>query len=413
MSDYYDDKETRSSEERLASLTKDILAQLHHAKTKAPAYRKLFAEVEINDLSSLDDLESLPVTRKSALIECQKENPPFGGFTAFGDGELAYTFISPGPIFDPQTHRRDYWRFARSLHAVGMRKGDLVHNTFSYHMTPAGAMFSSGCHAIGATVIPGGIGQTEQQVETIAALKPSGYSGTPSFLKILLEKADDIGADCSSIVRALVSGEAFPPAIRQGLNDRGIHALQAYATADLGMIAYESSADSGLIVDEDVFVEIVKPGTGERLPFGEVGEVVVTTLNPDYPLIRFATGDMSTMMEGASSCGRTNSRIKGWMGRADQTAKVRGMFVRPEQVAELLKRYPDMHRARLVIDWIDQADSMTMHCEVDSPEPGMADAVGESIRDLFKVRGAVELVEKDALPKDGIVIEDIRKYDQG
>ncbi|MBX2867166.1 MAG: AMP-binding protein [Acidiferrobacterales bacterium] len=411
MSEYYDQKEIRSADERSASLTREILAQLQHAKTNAPAYQKLLENIELGDLSSLDDLEDLPVTRKSALIKLQQEAPPFGGFTAFKEGELAYTFISPGPIFDPQTHRRDYWRFARSLHAVGMRKGDLVHNTFSYHMTPAGAMFSSGCHAIGATVIPGGVGQTEQQVETIAALKPSGYSGTPSFLKILLEKADEMEADCSSIVRALVSGEAFPPAIRQGLNDRGIHALQAYATADLGMIAYESSADSGLILDEDVFVEIVKPGTGERLPIGEVGEVVVTTLNPDYPLIRFATGDMSAIMAGTSPCGRTNTRIKGWMGRADQTAKVRGMFVRPEQVAELLKRYPQIIRARLVIDWIDQTDKMTMHCEVESQDENLSDAIGVSIRDLFKVRGAVELVEKGSLPKDGVVIEDIRKYD--
>ena len=411
MSEYYDLREVRTPDQRHGELTAGILAQLVHARKNAPAYASMFADIELNAVTSLEDMSSLPVTRKSDLVELQKNTPPFGGFTAFEEGELAHIFVSPGPIFDPETHRHDYWRFGRALHAVGMRKGDLVHNTFSYHLTPAGSMFSSGCRAIGATVIPGGIGQTEQQLDTISRLRPSGYSGTPSFLKILLEKADETGHDVSSIKRALVSGEAFPPPIRQGLSDRGIHALQAYATADLGLIAYESSADSGLIVDEDIYLEIVRPGTGERLPHGEVGEVVVTTLNPDYPLIRFATGDMSAFMEGESPCGRTNARIKGWMGRADQTVKVRGMFIRPELIAEVESRHQELERVRLVVDWVNQADTMTLKCETRSTDEGLADAVGQSIRDICKVRGEIELVEVGTLPRDGIVIDDIRKYE--
>jgi len=411
MTEFYDSRETRSSDERQASLTRDVIAQLEHAKLNAPAYGKVLEHISLQEMTSLDDLELLPITRKSDLVELQKLDPPFGGFTAFREGDLAYTFVSPGPIFEPQTHRPDYWRLARALFAAGIRKGDTVHNSFSYHMTPAGAMLTSGCHALGASVIPGGIGQTEQQVGSIATLRPTGYAGTPSFLKILLEKADEIGEDCTSIKNALVSGEAFPPSIRQSLAERGVRAIQSYATADLGMVAFESSAESGLIIDEDVFVEIVKPGTGERLPFGEVGEVIVTSLNPDYPLIRFATGDMSAMMEGMSSCGRTNLRIKGWMGRADQTAKVKGMFVRPEQMAQLVKRHPEIERARLVIDWQNETDVMTLRYESNSNSESLPNAIEESIRDLFKVRGVVELVDTDSLPKDGIVIEDIRKYD--
>jgi len=411
MAEFYDERESRSTDERLDSLTKEVIEQLKHAKSNAPAYEKMLENVDLMALTSLDDLEALPVTRKSALVELQKLDPPFGGFTAFNKGELAYTFISPGPIFEPQTHRADYWRLGRALFAAGIRRGDTVHNAFSYHMTPAGAMLTTGCHALGASVIPGGVGQTEQQVESIAALKPNGYAGTPSFLKILLEKADEIGADCSSIKNALVSGEAFPLSIRQNLSNRGVNTLQCYATADLGMVAYESSAESGLILDEDVFVEIVTPGTGERLPFGEVGEVLVTSLNPDYPLIRFSTGDMSAMMEGLSACGRTNLRIKGWMGRADQTAKVKGMFVRPEQMAQLVKRHPEIDRARLVIDWQNEVDLMTLRYESSSDSVGLSTAIEESIRDLFKVRAGAELVGANSLPKDGVLIEDIRKYD--
>ncbi len=410
MTEFYDARETRSLDERQASLTSAVIAQLNHAKANAPAYGKILENTNLAELTSLEDLEALPVTRKSALVELQKLAPPFGGFTAFEKSELAYTFVSPGPIYEPQTHRPDYWRLGRALFAAGIREGDTVHNSFSFHLTPAGAMLTSGCHALGASVIPGGVGQTEQQVASITALKPSGYAGTPSFLKILFEKADEMNADFSSIKNALVSGEAFPPSVRQSLSDRGVNAVQSYATADLGVIAYESSAESGLILDEDVFVEIVKPGTGERLPFGEVGEVLVTTLNPDYPLIRFATGDMSAMMEGISPCGRTNARIKGWMGRADQTAKVKGMFVRPEQMAQLVTRHPEIERARLVIDWQNETDMMTLRYESDSGSEALSNAIEESIRELFKVRGGVELVDANSLPKDGVVIEDIRKY---
>ncbi len=411
MADFYDQRECRTPPQREQELCKQVLAQLIHAKNNTPAYADILRDIDLDALKTLDDIESLPITRKSALLSLQQENPPFGGFVSVPVSELDYVFVSPGPIFEPQSRRPDYWRFARSLYAAGVRVGDLIHNTFSYHLTPAGAMCSSGCQALGATAIPGGVGQTEQQLEAIARLRPNGYCGTPSFLKILLEKADDTGADISCINKALVSGEAFPNSIRQDLTERGIHALQCYATADLGLIAYESSADSALIVDEDIYLEIVRPGTGERVADGEVGEVVVTTLNPDYPLIRFATGDMSAILSGASSCGRTNRRIKGWMGRADQTAKVRGMFIHPEQVDRIVKKHAEIYRARLVVDWVDQSDKMTLLCESESIDKNLCGSIEESIRDQCKVRGEVRLVEKDSLPNDGIVIEDIRKYD--
>ena len=411
MTEYYDVRETRSEEQRTQELTTGVIAQLVHAKSRAPAYSNLFADINVEDFRSLDDLVDLPITRKSALLELQADSPPFGGFAACAGDELKYIFSSPGPIYEPQTHRTDYWRFARFLYASGVRKGDLVVNTFSYHMTPAGAMFDSACHALGASVFPGGVGQTEQQIDAITALKPSGYSGTPSFLKILLDKAEELGTDISSIDKALVSGEAFPQAIRDQFADSGIQALQCYGTADLGLIAYESQADSGLIIDEDVFIEIVRPGTGDRVPDGEVGEVVITTLNPDYPLIRFATGDMSAILEGQSPCGRTNKRIKGWMGRADQTAKVKGMFIHPEQIQKIVNKHPEIHRARLVVEWIDQKDKMTLRCETSHSDEAFVQQVSQSVRDFCKVGGAVELLGKGSLPNDGIVIEDIRQYD--
>ena len=411
ITEYFDARETRSEDQRAQELTAGVLAQLVHAKSNAPAYSSLFTDIRVEDFQSLDELINVPITRKSALLELQAESPPFGGFAAHGENELKYIFSSPGPIYEPQTNRPDYWRFARFLYAAGVRKGDLVVNTFSYHMTPAGAMFDSACHALGASVFPGGVGQTEQQLDAITALKPSGYSGTPSFLKILLDKAEELGTDISSIDKALVSGEAFPQAIRDQFADRGIQALQCYGTADLGLIAYESQADSGLIIDEDIFIEIVRPGTGDRVPDGEVGEVVVTTLNPDYPLIRFATGDMSAVLEGQSPCGRTNKRIKGWMGRADQTAKVKGMFIHPEQIQKIVNKYPEIQRARLVVEWVDQKDKMTLRCESNRSDDALAQQVNQSIRDICKVGGSVELLENGSLPNDGIVIEDIRKYD--
>ena len=411
VTEYYDARETRSEAQRTQEMTSGVLAQLVHAKSNAPAYSNLFTDIDVDAFQSLDDLINLPITRKSALLEYQAESPPFGGFAAHTENELKYIFSSPGPIYEPQTNRPNYWRFARFLYAAGVREGDLVVNTFSYHMTPAGAMFDSACHALGAAVFPGGVGQTEQQLDAIAALRPSGYSGTPSFLKILFDKAEELGKDIGSINKAMVSGEAFPQAIRNQFMDKGIHAVQCYGTADLGLIAYESQADSGLIIDEDIFIEIVRPGTGDRVPDGEVGEVVVTTLNPDYPLIRFATGDMSAILEGQSPCGRTNKRIKGWMGRADQTAKVKGMFIHPEQIQKIINRHPEIHRARLVVEWIDQKDKMTLRCETNHSDEAFVQQVSQSVRDFCKVGGAVEMVEQGSLPNDGIVIDDIRQYD--
>ena len=411
MSDYYDQRECRSQDERREVLTAEIIAQLKHAKANTSVYAERFKEFDLEQINSLEALQKLPVTRKSELIALQKQTPPFGGFTAIDQYSLDHIFISPGPIYEPQTSRPNYWRFARALHAAGFRSGDIIHNSFSYHMTPAGMMFNNGGHAIGATVIPGGVGQTEQQLDAINRLKPTGYAGTPSFLKILFEKAAELNVEISSIKKALVSGEAFPPVIRQGLKERGVEAVQCFATADLGMIAYESNADSGLIIDEDIFIEIVRPGTGETVPTGEVGEIVVTTLNPDYPLIRFATGDMSAFMEGESACGRTNLRIKGWMGRADQTAKVKGMFIHPEQIADIVKKHNAVSKARLVIEWINQADHMTLHCESTDQTEEFTNKIGQSIRDLCKVGGDVNIVDPGSLANDGIVIEDSRKYD--
>ncbi len=411
MTKYYDQRETRPSDERAASLTADVLAHIVHAKTHSPAYAEILGDVDIGDLATLEDIAALPLTRKSELIERQGQAPPFGGLAALTGEPLTQIFASPGPIFEPQTARADYWRMARALFAAGIRKGSLVHNGFSYHLTPAGSMLETGCHALGAAVVPGGVGNTEQQLESIGLLKPDSYCGTPSFLGILLDRADEAGLDVSSIDKALVSGEAYLPNLRQKFADRGITGLQCYATADLGLIAYESSAESGMIVDEDVYLEIVRPGTGEPLPDGEVGEVVVTALNPDYPLIRFATGDLSVILSGTSPCGRTNRRIKGWMGRADQTVKVRGMFVHPSQVNGVARRHSGILRARLVVERLDQADAMTLYCECEHRVDGLADAIAESIRELCKVRGGVELVEPGTLPNDGIVIEDKRSFD--
>lgn len=411
MTDHYDAHETRDPAERRAALITAVGAQVGHAIAHAPAYADLLAGVDANQITSAEDIAALPVTRKSELAHRQASAPPFGGLTAVAEGQLKYLFASPGPIYEPATRRENYWRFARALFAAGFRAGDVAHNAFSYHLTPAGAMGDSGCHALGCAVIPAGIGQTEQQVKTIEALKPNAYIGTPSFLKILMEKADELGADASSIRKALVSGEALPRSMRDALSARGINALQAYATADLGLIAYESIADDGLIIDEQVYLEIVTPGSGQPVADGEVGEVVVTTLNPDYPLIRFATGDLSAIMDGVSECGRTNRRIKGWMGRADQTAKVRGMFIHPEQIHAVLKRHREVAKARLVIEWVDERDRMTLHCETRSLDASLATALAASIRDLCKVRGEVERAAPGSLPNDGIIIDDIRKYE--
>ena len=435
MTAFYDQLETRDPAARAAAVVAAVAAQARHAQTHAPGYAQSLAGIDARDITSAAAIAQLPVTRKSELAELQRASPPFGGLAATGPGDatgdngagagdanrnaaqLKYLFASPGPIYEPATARRDYWRFARALFAAGFRAGDVAHNAFSYHLTPAGAMGDSGCHALGCAVIPAGTGQTELQVQTIADLRPDGYLGTPSFLKIILEKAAERAADVSSINKALVSGEALPPATRGDFAARGIAALQAYATADLGLVAYESVADAGLIVDEGVYLEIVRPGGGAPVADGEVGEVVVTPLNPDYPLLRFATGDLSAFMPGPSACGRTNRRIKGWLGRADQTAKVRGMFVHPSQIEQVLQRHPAIARARLVIDWHQERDRMILRCETvagaggANPDPSLPAAIAATIREICKLRAEVELLAPDELPKDGTVIEDARRYE--
>ncbi|WP_029133999.1 phenylacetate--CoA ligase family protein [Sedimenticola selenatireducens] len=411
MTNYYDELETQDPRTRQQSLIKAVAAQVAHAKAEAPAYGRILADIDPADITSTEAIARLPLTRKSALIELQQSSRPFGGMAAVKSPQLAYVFASPGPIYEPGSKRQDFWRFARALFAAGFRTEELIHNCFSYHFVPAGAMLDSGAHALGCSVIPAGVGQTELQVQTIVDLRPDGYVGTPSFLKIILEKADETGADVSSLKKALVSGEALPPPLRDGFKKRGIQVLQCYATADLGVIAYETAAMEGLVIDEGVYVEIVRPGTGEPVADGEVGEVVVTSLNPDYPLIRFATGDLSAIMPGISPCGRTNRRIKGWMGRADQTAKVRGMFIHPEQVARVIKRHPEIHKARLVVEWINESDQITLQYEAETASPELDKAIAESIRDICKVRGETDRLPRDSLPNDGKVIDDIRKYD--
>ncbi|MCA3131783.1 MAG: AMP-binding protein [Rhodocyclaceae bacterium] len=410
---YLDDLETRSPEVRERALFKALPDQVANARKNAPYFARLLADVAPHTIHSRAALAKLPVTRKSDLIALQKAEPPFGGMLAVKLSQLGRVFASPGPIYDPQADVKDYWGFARALYAAGFRQGDLVHNTFSYHFTPAGFMVDSGAQALGCPVFPAGIGQTELQVQTIADLKPAGYAGTPSFLKILLEKADELKADISSLKKALVSGEAFLPPVRALLAERGIDGYQCYGTADLGLVAYETPAREGMVVDEGVILEIVRPGTNDPLAEGEVGEVVVTTFTPDYPLIRFGTGDLSALLPGTSPCGRTNLRIKGWMGRADQTTKVKGMFVHPSQVAQVAKRHPEILRARLSVTHdAERNDVMTLACELDgAPSEGFAAAVANTLREVTKLRGDVAFKLPAALPNDGKVIEDLRKYD--
>ena len=408
MNVFFDTLEIRPPEQREGELFAALPAQIAHAKGNAPYFTALLAAVSPRDIASRKALANLPITRKSDLVELQKKHAPFGGLNAIAPGRLARLFVSPGPIYDAEGTGNDFWRTARAMFAAGFRVGDIVHNTFSYHLTPAGSMFETGAHALGCAVIPAGTGQTEMQVATISALKPNAYAGTPSFLKMLFEKADEIGGDISSIRKAIVSGEAFLGPAREFIKARGVDAYQAYGSADLGMIAYESVAREGLILDEKIIVEIVRPGTGEPVVDGEVGEVVVTTFNRDYPLIRFATGDLSAVLAGASPCGRTNIRIKGWMGRADQTTKVRGMFVHPHQIAEIVKRHPAIHKARLTVSHVDSADAMVLSCETTKALD--IEAVRNSIRDVTKLRGEVKLVANGALANDGKVIEDCRSY---
>ena len=408
--DYYDTLETRDPEAREADLFAALRDHLR-AAMRAPAIARLLDAVGPDAVTDRGALADLPVIRKSELMALQADAPPFGGLIPGAVEDYANVFASPGPIFEPMPRRPDPFRMARALFAAGVRKGDLVHNTFSYHFTPAGAMLEGGARAIGCTVFPAGIGQTELQVQAISRLRPNTYIGTPSFLNILLDKAAELGEDVSSIEKGLVSGEALPPSLRAAIGERGVSVLQCYATADVGLIAYESPALEGMILDEGAIVEIVRPGTGDPVAEGEVGEVVVTPLNPDYPLVRFATGDLSAVMPGASPCGRTNARIRGWMGRADQTTKVRGMFVHPSLVADAVRRHPEIVRARLVVTSVDNQDVMTLRCESESRDPAITDSIAATVRDVCKLRGNIEIVSPGSLANDGKVIEDARTYE--
>ncbi len=413
MSSHFDALETRDPAQRDAALLAALPIQVAHAKANAPAFAKSLQFVDAASVNSRAALAKLPVIRKHELLEQQKAqraNNIFGGFSAIVYGKaMPRIFASPGTIYEPEGARGDYWRMARAMFAAGFRENELIHNCFSYHFTPAGSMMETGAHALGCTVFAGGIGQTEQQVQAMAELKPAGYIGTPSFLKIIVEKAADLGVTLPSVRKALVSGEAFPPSLRDWLAERGIAGYQCYATADLGLIAYETSAREGLVLDEGVIVEIVRPGTGDPVPEGEVGELVVTSLNPDYPLIRFGTGDLSAVLPGTCPTGRTNHRIKGWMGRADQTTKVRGMFVHPGQVAEVTKRFPAIKRARLVVSGEMANDQLTLKVET-LEAVGLAEKISEAVRDVTKLRADIALVEVGSLPNDGKVIEDARSY---
>ncbi|MFI8616933.1 phenylacetate--CoA ligase family protein [Acidovorax sp. NPDC077693] len=414
MTTFFDAQETRSTAEREAALLAALPRQVGHAQQNSAAFADILAGVDAAGVTSRAALARLPVTRKYELLErqqAQRASNVFGGFSALGFGAgMPRVFASPGTIYEPEGTRPNYWRMARAIYAAGFRRGELIHNSFSYHFVPAGSMMETGAHALGCTVFAGGTGQTEQQVQAMAELRPAGYIGTPSFLKIIVEKAAELGVPLPTVTKALVSGEAFPPSLRDWFAERGIAGYQCYATADLGLIAYETSAREGLVLDEDVIVEIVRPGTGDPVPEGEVGELVVTTLNPDYPLIRFGTGDLSAVLPGTCPTGRTNTRIKGWMGRADQTTKVRGMFVHPGQIATIARRFPQVLRARLVVSGEMANDQMVLQVETTETAEGLARQLGDAIREVTKLRGDVQMVAPGTLPNDGKVIEDARSY---
>jgi phenylacetate-CoA ligase len=411
---HYDKLETRSPKARERALFAALPRHIAHAQ-KAPGWARMLKGVKPAQVKSRAALAQLPVTRKSDLAAIQSALPPLGGLNATPLDRLAKLFASPGGIYEPEGRGRDWWRIARGLFAGGFRAGDRVLNTFSYHFTPAGSMVESGALALGCAVVPGGVGQTEMQVASIRALGITAYVGTPSFLKLICEKADELKLDVSSLRRAQVGAEYLPPALRKAMQERGIAVTQMYASADLGLIAYESLGrdgmpTEGMILEEALILEIVRPGTGDPVSEGEVGEVVITSFNKDYPLIRFATGDLSAVLPGRSACGRTNLRIKGWMGRADQSTKVRAMFVTPKQVDEIVKRHGEILRARLVVSGEPGADQMTLQCEVSEPSSALEDGIVSTIRDVTKLRGEVELVGPGSLPNDGKVIEDTRKY---
>jgi phenylacetate-CoA ligase len=406
MSDHFDSLETRDAATREQHLFARLPAQVARAMT-APGWGKHLAGVDPSAVTSRAALAKLPVLRKSALIGLQKDNPPFGGFNVTPPGRAKRLFMSPGPIFEPEGQTGDY-NAARALFAAGIRAGDVVHNCFSYHLTPGAFILEAGAHALGCAVIPGGVGNTEAQLDAIAQLKPAAYVGTPDFLKILLDAAGTVGKDASSIKRGLVSGAALPPSLRKELAERGVAVKQCYAVAEVGVISYESDALEGMIVNEDIILEIVRPGTGDPVADGEVGEVVATSFNLDYPMIRLATGDLSAVLAGASPCGRTNTRIKGWMGRADQTTKVKGMFVRPEQIAEVVRRHPELVRVRLIVTREGEQDAMTLSAECATRSDGFEQTIGETLQAVTKLKGAVKLVAPGSLPNDGKVIADER-----
>jgi len=407
MAEHFDALETRDP----AAREKDLFARLPdaiaYAKT-APGWAKHLAGVDPRTVTSRAALAQLPLLRKSALVALQKETPPFGGFNATAPGKAKRLFMSPGPIFEPEGHAEDPGNGARALFAAGLRPGDVVHNCFSYHLTPGAFILEAAAHALGCAVVPGGVGNTEAQLEAIMQFRPAAYVGTPDFLKILLDAADKASKDASSIKRGLVSGAALPASLRKELSERGVAVKQCYAVAETGVVSYESDALEGMILNEDMILEIVRPGTGDPIAEGEVGEVVVTTFNRDYPMVRLATGDLSAVLAGRSPCGRTNTRIKGWMGRADQTAKVKGMFVRPEQVAEVAKRHPELARVRLVVSRENEQDAMTLNAECATPSDGFARTIAETLQAVTKLKGAVKLVAPGALPNDGKVIADER-----
>lgn len=410
MTDFFDDLETRSSDEREADLFSKLPDYIAYAMGNAPSWGALLNGVDASSITSREALGTLPVLRKPELMEKQKENPPFGGFTTVGADAFDRVFMSPGPVWEPQPDGEDAWNAARSYYAAGFRKGDVVHNTLAYHMTPGGFILDQGAIALGCAVFPAGPGSTEMQAQAMAALQPVGYAGTPDYLKAILDKADELGLAIPSLNKALVSGGALFPSMREDYQNRGISVLQAYATADLGCIAYESSAMEGMIVNENYIVEIVKPGTNEVLANGEVGEVVVTNFKRNYPLIRFGTGDMSAIMEGTSPCGRTNQRIKGWMGRADQRTKVKGMFIDPAQINQIAKAFPHLGRLRLEVTRANEQDVMTLKAESDICDDALVSKLEEAIVTHCKVKGAVLLAAPGSLPNDGKVISDERDY---
>ena len=414
MTDFYDALEHRDPAQREVALLQALPAQIAHAQAHTSAWAMILQSVDATKVNSRAALARLPVTRKYELLarqQTERANDVFGGFAAIRMGKsMPRVFASPGPIYEPEGVGKDYWRMARALFAAGFRAGELVHNCFSYHFTPAGSMMESGAHALGCSVFPGGTGQTEQQLQAMLELCPSGYSGTPSFLKILMEKAAQSQTPLPFLRKALVSGEAFPPSLRDWLAERGVAAYQCYATADIGLIAYETSAREGLVLDEGVMVEIVRPGTGDPVAEGEVGELVVTSLNPDYPLIRFGTGDLTAVLPGHCPTGRTNQRIKGWMGRADQTTKVRGMFVHPGQVDQVVKRFPEVVKARLVVSGEMANDQMHLHVETEHAGESLQAALAQAVRDITKLRADIVMVRPGSLLNDGKVIEDARSY---